>query len=193
MSAAFDSRRNGILERDSILREGLRVLCLGWPWKMAPAESLEMLLLWMTPSYSTKKVPLTDLLFLLKDLSSRERLNCMVSEYLEGTRSSLLPLDAALRPNAIIYKSGGPYKVQINCYLVDRGNVVGDGTGLTIEIPLTSSAQFRKEGVYLQMLYRYIDELEFQAEAPEGSDQIAKKARRVQRRQTEKHRIKREP
>lgn len=186
LSAAFDSRwlldcewSRRFLKNDKILSESLDVLCTGWPWQTVSCDSLEILLLSMTPSHSGKSIPLSDLLKLLDDSKTSKRLNRMVCEYLEGTKSSLLPLDAVLKENVIIYQSGGPYKVQLNCYVVDRQNVVGDGRGLKMEIPLTSSANFREEGVSLETIYRYIEGLEGE-EAPEeyieGTNETAMKS-----------------
>lgn len=174
LAAAFDSRLGNYV----MLRQALEILCKGWPWESVSSDQLEILLLWMTPSDSGKKVPLSDLQRLLADSRTRKKLNRMVSEYLKGTRPSLLPIDAALKENLVIYQSGGPYKVQMNCYLIDRENVVGDGRGLKIEMPLISGAIFRKEGMDLEMLYRYIEQLEFE-EAPEGrTDRRAKEGAR---------------
>lgn len=172
LAAAFDSR----LGNDVILRQALQILCRRWPWERVSSDQLEILLLWMTPSGSGKKVPLSDLQRLLADSRTPKKLNRIVSEYLKGTRPSLLPIDAALKENLVIYQSGGPYKVQMYCYLIDRENVVGDGRGLKIEIPLISGAQFRKERMDPEMLYRYIEQLEFE-EAPEEK-LIAKKGGR---------------
>jgi len=186
LSAAFDSRwlldcewSRRRLKGDKILSESLDVLCTGWPWQTVSCDSLEILLLSMTPSHSGKRIPLSDLLKLLDDSKTSKRLNRMVCEYLEGTKSSLLPLDAVLKENVIIYQSGGRYKVQLNCYVIDRQNVVGDGRGLKMEIPLTSSANFREEGVSLETIFRYIEGLEGE-EAPEeyieGTNETAMKS-----------------